>query len=182
MRSLIVLAGLMLALGGLVARYADRMPVGHATGSAQAASPAAETDRRSLASRIPQPSNDGGRRFTARAGRNGHFRVEGRADGRAVDFLVDTGASVVTLRQSDAARVGLFPGANDFRYEMRTANGVIRAAKGEIRRLEVGDIEMRNVMVAVLPDEALSDNLLGNTFLSRLSRFQMGNGRLEMEQ
>ena len=48
--------------------------------------------------------------------------------------------------------------------------------------LEVNGIRVYDVAAVVIPDEALSVNLLGMSFLSRLRRFEMANGRLVMEQ
>jgi aspartyl protease family protein len=41
---------------------------------------------------------------------------------------------------------------------------------------------VRDVAALVMPDEALSDNLLGLSFLSRLRRFEYSAGRLVLEQ
>ena len=48
-------------------------------------------------------------------------------------------------------------------------------------RVEVGDIVVRNVPAIVMPDEALSVNLLGMSFLSRV-RWTHERGRLVLEQ
>ena len=48
--------------------------------------------------------------------------------------------------------------------------------------LEVNGIRVYDVSAVVLPDHALSVNLLGMSFLSRVRRFEMANGRLVMEQ
>jgi aspartyl protease family protein len=48
--------------------------------------------------------------------------------------------------------------------------------------MDVGGLIVRDVEAMVLPDEALSENLLGLSFLSRLKRFEYANGRLVLEQ
>jgi len=48
--------------------------------------------------------------------------------------------------------------------------------------MDVGGLIVRDVEAMVLPDEALSENLLGLSFLSKLKRFEYANGRLVMEQ
>jgi aspartyl protease family protein len=48
--------------------------------------------------------------------------------------------------------------------------------------LEVGGLIVRDVDAMVLPDEALSENLLGLSFLSRLKRFEYANGQMVLEQ
>ncbi len=122
------------------------------------------------------------RTVTVRGDARGHFQVEGSVDGRRLDFLVDTGASVVALRERDAARLGIFPAPRDYTARASTANGVISAAPVNLTSLEVSGIRVYDVRAMVLPDKALSENLLGMSFLSRVRRFEMANGRLVMEQ
>ncbi len=120
--------------------------------------------------------------MTVRGDSRGHFQVEGSVDGRRLDFLVDTGASVVALRERDANKLGIFPAARDYTAGISTANGVVKAAPVDLPSLEVSGIRVFGVRAVVLPDTALSQNLLGMTFLSRVRRFEMANGRLVMEQ
>jgi aspartyl protease family protein len=85
-----------------------------------------------------------------------------------VQFLVDTGASVVTLSESAAARIGLDYQRGQ-RIEARTANGSVFGHLVTLDTLRVGDVEVANVQAAVLP-ASMEHVLLGNSFLSR---FQM---------
>jgi aspartyl protease family protein len=105
--------------------------------------------------------------------RQGHFQVEARVEGRFVDFVVDTGASLVVLRESSAAARLHGYGRHRQRQE---------AAPAKIDRIEVGGITVYDVPAMVLPDEVLSKNLLGVSFLSRLRRYEYANGRLLLEQ
>jgi clan AA aspartic protease (TIGR02281 family) len=81
--------------------------------------------------------------------------------------MVDTGASVIALTVSNAARLGIHPAQRDFTVEVRTANGSVRAAPARLDKVEVGDLIVRDVAAVILADGALSDNLLGLSFLSR---------------
>ena len=101
-------------------------------------------------------------------GHNGHFEVEARVDGRRLEFLVDTGASHIALRESAAARLGIHPRPSDYTVRVSTANGVTKAAMVQLRSVEVGDIIVRDVPAIVHSDEGLSVNLLGMSFLSRV--------------
>ncbi len=166
MRSIIVFAIAALVIGALV----PRLYVGD-----RAAPPA----QASIARPVPEPS--GGRTVTLRRGDNGHFQTEAIVDGRRMNFLVDTGASVIALRQRDAARLGIHPVPRDYVANVSTANGVIKAAPVELNRVEVGGLVVRNVTALVLPDEALAQNLLGMSFLSKV-RWEHRNGRLVLEQ
>src|SRR5439155_23967909 len=98
---------------------------------------------------------------------NGHFEVEARVDGRRLDFIVDTGATHIALRESDAARLGIRPIPRDYTARVNTENGEGRAARVELRSVEIGGIVVRDLLAFVHPDEALSVNLLGMSFLSR---------------
>ena len=119
--------------------------------------------------------------MTLRKADNGHFQTAAVVDGRRMDFLVDTGASVIALRESDAARLDIHPVPRDYTARASTANGVIKAAPVELNRVEVGGIVVRNVAAFVLPDEALGKNLLGMSFLSKV-RWEHRNGTLVLEQ
>jgi aspartyl protease family protein len=171
MRSIVAFAGLALAAAFLVPRYAanlsaDPKPTALA---AHPVTPAAPTVTNSRSVVVPR---DG----------RGHFQVDARVNGRRIGFMVDTGASVIALTTRDAAQLGIHPSQNAFVAEVKTANGVVRGAPTLLDTVEVGDIELHDVTALVLPDEALSDNLLGLSFLSRLRRFEYSDGRLVLEQ
>jgi aspartyl protease family protein len=132
---------------------------------------------------VQKPQTQSGyRTVTVESGRGGHFEVEGAVDGRRLDFLVDTGATVVALCERDANRLGIFPRPSEYTGRTSTANGVIAVAPVRLSSLEVNGIRVYDVAAVVIPDKSLSGNLLGMSFLSRLRRFEMANGRLVMEQ
>ena len=112
----------------------------------------------------------------------GHFQTDGRIDGQRVNFMIDTGASLVALNEKSAAQFGLRPSRSDYNATVTTANGTIKAARTRLAMIELGGLVVRDVDAVVLPDEALSENLLGLSFLSKLKRFEYANGRLVLEQ
>jgi aspartyl protease family protein len=112
---------------------------------------------------------------------NGQFATDGRVDGRPIAFLVDTGASQIALRESEAARLGYRPHPRDYVVTIRTANGEGRAAPIKLGTVEVGDIIVRDVAALVVSDNALGVNLLGMSFLSRV-RWVHDRGLLVLEQ
>ncbi len=120
--------------------------------------------------------------LTLAANAQGHFQTQARINGHSIGFMVDTGASLVVLRASDAGRIGIRPVPADYTTTVSTANGRIKAAPATLDRVELGDISISNVPALVLPDEALTQNLLGASFLSRLKRYQVANGRMLLEQ
>jgi aspartyl protease family protein len=167
MRSVIIFAVLALVVAGIVPRYYTGM------NGATAAAPAAAPE--------PAASASNYRSMTIPRGRNGHFSVEAEVDGRRMEFLIDTGASVIVLRERDAARLGIHPARREYIANISTANGIVRAAPVELNRVDVGSLTVRNVQALVLPDEALGQNLLGMSFLSRV-RWEHRDGRLVLEQ
>jgi aspartyl protease family protein len=177
MRNFIVFAIAALVAAALVPRYFDRM-AGHA------AAPAPATEVQTLARPGPAaPAYSGGPR-TVEIPRDarGHFRVTGVVDGRRLEFMVDTGATVIALKKSDAARLGYHPTPRDYFGQVRTANGIVRVAPIRLGMVEVGGVLVRDVEANVSPDEALGENLLGLSFLSRLRRFEYREGRLVLEE
>jgi aspartyl protease family protein len=175
MRQILIIAALVLGVGGYVAHYADKA----ADTQASARAAPVQTAQGAHAPRQPVSS---GRSLRLEADRQGHFKVEARIDGRFVDFLVDTGATTVIVRESDAARIGIRPQRADYTATVSTANGKIKAAPAKLERVEVGGITVYDVPALVLPDEALNVNLLGVSFLSRLKRYEYAGGRMVLEQ
>lgn len=102
------------------------------------------------------------------AGPGGHFVAGGTINGRAVQFMVDTGATLVALGEAEADRIGL-PWRDGETALMNTANGTVPAHRVTLTRLRVGEVEVANVGAVVVP-AAMPMVLLGNSFLSR---FQM---------
>jgi aspartyl protease family protein len=95
----------------------------------------------------------------------GHFLARGLVNGQAVEFLVDTGASAVTLGQAQAEALGL-AWRDAPRAQARTAAGSVEARLLELDELRVGPLIARRVGAAVVPGPLLPA-LLGNTFLER---------------
>jgi aspartyl protease family protein len=172
MRSFVALAVVVIAVAVFVARSADKFAATRSS-TAMTATPAAD-----VAPSAPATPNS----VVLSADRLGHFHADGRIDGRHIEFLVDTGASTVALTARSAAELGIHPIPRDFTSQARTANGVVRTASIQLGMVEIGGILVRDVTAIVFPDDALGDNLLGMSFLSRLRRYEAANGRLVLEQ
>ena len=175
MRNIMIFAGLMVGAGVYMAQTADKMT---------AATPARATSASNMAAsaRVQQPAPTGSRSLSIPRDARGHFQAEGRIDGQRIDFMVDTGASVIALNEKSAARFGLRPSRGDYNATVATANGTIKAARTRLAMVELGGIVVRDVEAMVLPDEALSENLLGLSFLSKLKRFEYSGGKMVLEQ
>ena len=175
MRNLMIFCAVLVALGSFMAQMADKWSP--APASAKAAPPKAQAAAQ--AATVAQAS---GRTLSIPRDARGHFQTDGRIDGQRVNFMIDTGASLVALNEKSAARFGLRPSRNDYNATVTTANGTIKAARTRLAMIELGGLVVRDVDAVVLPDEALSENLLGLSFLSKLKRFEYANGRLVLEQ
>ena len=168
MRPFFVFATVMLILAGVVPRfYTNAGPVPAIAPSAAAVA--------------VNPVSVKRRAVMIRQGGSGNFQLEALVDGRRMTFLVDTGATGVALREGDAALIGIHPADRDFSTRSITANGIVRVAPVVLDRVEVGQIVVHDVLAVVFPDKALTQNLLGMSFLSRV-RWQQENGRLVLEQ
>lgn len=173
-RLMLIIASLVLIAGG----YAVRM-IDHALDKPKQDVAVAEAPAARAAPAAPASS---GRSLTIDGGRGGHFKIEARIFGHGIDFIVDTGATLVILRESDAGRIGIHPMPVDYTAVVSTANGKVKAAPATIDRIELGGIRVEDVRALVLPDEILGQNLLGMSFLSKLKRYQVADGRMILEQ
>jgi aspartyl protease family protein len=107
------------------------------------------------------------------AGRLGQFTAETLANDVHVSMMADTGATVVTLTESDAQRIGFDMEWLEFNTPIRTANGTAMAARITLDSLSVGGIEMRDVSAIVVKAGLLEHSLLGMSFLGAISRFEI---------
>ena len=182
MRTIIIFAVAALLLAGVAPRYLEKaalqtQPASGATAPAQPSAGAA------LAPQTVRPSIAAGPRSAVLSpDSRGHFNVDASVDGRRIHFMVDTGATIIALRESEAARLGIHPARRDYTHGINTANGIARAAPVNLDMVEIGGVTVRNVAAVVMPDQGLNENLLGMSFLSRLHRFEYREGRLVLEE
>jgi aspartyl protease family protein len=169
---MMIIAAFIAGLGTIMAQMADKM-----TATPAFANPASHS-----AAPAKISAQDGIRSISLPRDARGHFQTEGRIDGQRIGFMVDTGASVVALNETSAAKFGLRPSRGDYNATVTTANGTIKAARTRLALVDIGGLVVRDVDAMVLPDEALSENLLGLSFLSKLKRFEYANGKMVLEQ
>jgi len=115
----------------------------------------------------PAVPGGGGSTILMAAGPGGHFVGDGRINGQAVRFLVDTGATSIAMGQQQASRLGV-AWQQGQRAVTHTANGPVQVYLVTLNSVQLGDVEVANVAAVVLPSE-LPVLLLGNSFLSRFS-------------
>jgi aspartyl protease family protein len=109
--------------------------------------------------------------------RAGHFLLDPAVNGSKVRFLVDTGASYVTLTPEDARAAGIRTGDLRFSGRAATANGEVRVAPVVLREIRLGQFTMQDVD-AVVVDTPLAISLLGMSFLKRLEGYEIRDGAL----
>jgi len=103
--------------------------------------------------------------------RDGHFWAQGNVDGKAVRFLVDTGATAVSLSMADAQRLGIDTSRLSYDYNVITADGRTRAASVKLASVAISGARVRDVDALVI-EKGLETSLLGMSYLGRLSRFE----------
>jgi len=117
--------------------------------------------------------NSGASRVTLIADSRGHFVTTGTNNGATVQFLVDTGATMISMGVGDARRIGLNYLAGE-RGVSRTANGTAGVYRVKLDSVKVGDISLTNVD-ALVHEADLPWVLLGMSFLNRLEMTRQGD-------
>jgi len=109
----------------------------------------------------------GGNRIVLPADSRGHYMTQGQINGRAVTFMLDTGATTIALSAIDAQRIGLDYSKGQ-PVQMRTANGNAAGYKLRLQSVRVGDVEVYDID-AIVSQQPMPYVLLGNSFLNRFS-------------
>ncbi|WP_026180080.1 retropepsin-like aspartic protease family protein [Hahella ganghwensis] len=115
---------------------------------------------------------DGREELVLQRNRFGHYLFTGKINGQEVEFLVDTGATVVAVPASMASSLNL-PELGSTRVQ--TANGSSRATRTVIDQLQLGPFTLREVHATILPGMDDQEVLLGMSALRYLSFTQQGN-------
>lgn len=112
-------------------------------------------------------------------GPGGHFITAGAINGQSVRFVVDTGATLVSMSRAEATRLRL-----DLRnarlVQTQTAAGIASAQMVALQRVRVGDVELYDVM-ALVTDAPMPFILLGNSFLERF-QWQRENDVMRLQR
>jgi aspartyl protease family protein len=116
---------------------------------------------------------DGSGKVIMTADNQGHFYTTGTVNGVSVRFLVDTGATMISLGASDARRIGL-----DFNRGQKgmtqTANGQSAVSKVQLDTVRIGDMTLHNVD-ALIHQTEMPMALLGMSFLNRMEMQRDGS-------
>jgi aspartyl protease family protein len=111
----------------------------------------------------------------------GQFLVNATVNGKAIRFLVDTGASGIAVSRRDAARLGIDDRTLDFDTPFSTANGMTRGARITLDLLQVGPLTAHGVHAWVTEGD-LDQSLLGMSYLSTLGRVEIRGNTLILER
>lgn len=118
--------------------------------------------------------------FTLKADAAGHFQSRFRLNGKAIEGMIDTGATFVAMNEETARSIGLGGSKLHFRYEVETANGRAQAARVVLSSIEIGSIRVRNVDALVLRDTSLNSVLIGMSFMKKLSSWKVEAGQMQL--
>ena len=104
----------------------------------------------------------------------GHFYTDGQVNGRTIRFVVDTGATLISLPASEARRLAIDYEKGQ-RAMLRTANGNTTGYLVKLDTVSVGSVTLHGVDAVVLEGNGLSSPLLGMSFLNRMDMKREGD-------
>jgi len=110
-----------------------------------------------------------------------HFFAEGAINGEKTRFLVDTGATAVTISGDEAKRLGIDFTKGSKIVTASTASGDVPTYLMKLERVQVGAIELTNVEASVVEGKFPKEPLLGMSFLSQLDVRSDGS-RMELSK
>lgn len=103
--------------------------------------------------------------------RYGHYVASGKINGHDVVFLLDTGATDVSIPEQVAQRIGLRRGVG---HNALTANGMIEVYATKLEQVELGAIQLNAIRASINPHMDGEEILLGMSFLRQLDFSQSG--------
>lgn len=105
---------------------------------------------------------------------NGHYMVDGAVNGKPLNFIVDTGASAISLPRDFAYMANM---SCTEQIKVQTANGSSSACMGVVAKLKIGPFLLRDVPAFLAPN--LQQPLLGMNVLGRF-RIEQDNGEMRL--
>jgi aspartyl protease family protein len=115
---------------------------------------------------------EGVRELRLQRNRAGHYVADGTINDVAVVFLLDTGASDISVPAELAQEIGLKRGAS---MVYQTANGAIKVYATRLAKVNLGGIVLRQVRASINPKMQGNEVLLGMSFLKHLEFTQRGD-------
>jgi len=128
-----------------------------------------------------QATNSAPNELLITASMDGHFYLNGKANGKRIRFMIDTGASDITLSPQAASRIGIDLKSLKFTQRYQTANGIGFGAHHWLKSLSIGPFRFSETKVSINQSE-MSDSLLGMSFLERLQSFEFRGDKLYLRK
>ncbi len=116
--------------------------------------------------------SDGSSEVVLARNRDGHYVAKGEINGKSVQFLLDTGATQISIPSVVANDLGLVRGTAML---AQTANGTVKVYATRADEVRLGHIVLQNVPASINPGMNGADVLLGMSFLKHLEIIQRGN-------
>jgi aspartyl protease family protein len=111
---------------------------------------------------------------------DGHFTANVEVNGKTISMIVDTGASTIVLRPEDAAKAGIDVSRLTYKVPVLTANGRTVAARVYVDKVAIGPLDRQRVEALVAQPGAMTQSLLGMSFLSRLRSYEFSGDFLTL--
>ena len=111
---------------------------------------------------------------------DGHFNANVDVNGKQIAMIVDTGASSIVLTPEDATKAGIDIRNLAYNIPVLTANGRTFAARVRLDKVAIGPVDRANVDALVAKHGAMTQSLLGMSFLSRLRSYEFSGDFLTL--
>lgn len=110
---------------------------------------------------------------------DGHFYLNTKANGQAISFMVDTGASDIVIGLKDAKRLGIDIKKLQFNKRYQTANGQVLGASAILNKLEFADLVFYDVKISINNSE-MGTALMGMGFLNGFRKYEFSRDKLTL--
>ncbi len=114
------------------------------------------------------------------ANQYGHYYVNSITQGANIKYLIDTGATTVSLTRADAEKIGIDINKLNYTQKVSTANGIVLSAPVKLDYIQINDIIVEDIRASVSQDNGLEKSLLGMSFLNKLNSFEVSDDSLKM--
>ena len=111
----------------------------------------------------------------------GMYQTQGNINGYPVNFLVDTGATLIAMNRNTARRLGLSYKLDGIEGRTSTASGIAKAYYIVLKKVKVGHILLHDIQAAVIDSDFPNEVLLGNSFLNRVKMSREGK-RMDLQK
>jgi aspartyl protease family protein len=108
-----------------------------------------------------------------------HYYADAKVNGRAVHFMVDTGASETALTEDDAKAIGLAVDPDKYEVIGDGASGMVRGQYIDLKSIDLNGIRQQNAKAVIVPGASVS--LLGQPFLEKVDEIVIRNAEMRLK-